>query len=60
MTEQVRNNMAMFQKSLSMFSPFQYGQAGGEAPASAGRDDVEGLKKELDVLKSRLDKLGRG
>jgi polyhydroxyalkanoate synthesis repressor PhaR len=59
MGDQVRTNMTMFQKALGMFAPFKYpGQS--EAPPAAGKDDVDALKKELDQLRSRLDRISKG
>ncbi len=62
MGEQARNNMAMFQQALSVFTPFKMaakpaGGASGSAPQAAPKDEVESLKKELDAMRSRLDKL---
>ncbi|HRK25445.1 MAG TPA: polyhydroxyalkanoate synthesis repressor PhaR, partial [Beijerinckiaceae bacterium] len=61
--EQVRANMAMFNEALRMFSPFQAGKqasAGGEPVADPAREDeVSSLKRELNAMKARLDKLDK-
>ncbi len=57
MSEQARSNMAMFQQALSVFTPFKI-PAGTAAPAAA-KDDVESLKKDIEAMRSRLDKLGK-
>jgi polyhydroxyalkanoate synthesis regulator protein len=60
--EMGRQNMAMFQKTMTMFNPFapgMGGEPGSENPAppkSTGTGEDEG---ELDELKSKLDELQR-
>jgi polyhydroxyalkanoate synthesis repressor PhaR len=61
MQEQARSNMALFQDAFRMFSPFT-GQAGAQAsppPAAepSKTDDVETLKREMDAMREKLDKL---
>ena len=70
--DQVRANMEMFQKAMSMFMPFGQagaeggGESGGEgekkagAPASGTGEggDIKELKEQLAQLQKRLDKLG--
>jgi polyhydroxyalkanoate synthesis repressor PhaR len=59
--EQVRSNMALFNDALRMFSPFagaKQGQAAADAAAPGREDEVAKLKRELEAMKSRLDKLG--
>ncbi|MEC9342660.1 MAG: polyhydroxyalkanoate synthesis repressor PhaR [Pseudomonadota bacterium] len=67
MEEQVRRNMEMFQKAMSMFMPFggtDAPQEGGsdsdvaKAEPSAGDSDIRDLKEQLARLQKRLDKLG--
>lgn len=60
--EQARNNMALFEKTVRMFSPF--GVTGGEGEAASStrspqssRSDVDDLKEELAKMKLRLDRL---
>jgi len=57
--EQAQRNMTMFQQALGMFTPFKYApNSSGEMPAT-GEDDVEGLKRDLEAMRARLDKLDR-
>ena len=61
MDEQVRANMAAFAEAFRVFSPFP-GVAPADKPAAkpeAREDDVSGLKRELDAMKARLDKLDK-
>ena len=57
--DQVRRNMEMFEKTFAMFAPFARGQA---KPASDKQDsspsEMEELKRQLDEMQKRLDKLG--
>lgn len=70
MEEQVRRNMEMFQRAMTMFSPFNpRGGAMGappSAPAEGERaeekakdspDDIEGLKRELQEMQRKLERL---
>jgi polyhydroxyalkanoate synthesis repressor PhaR len=68
MEDQVRRNMEMFERTFAMFAPFarqggQTGQAGGEAhsdakPGSGGGDDINELKRQMEEMQKRLDRLG--
>jgi polyhydroxyalkanoate synthesis repressor PhaR len=60
--EQVRRNMEMFEKTFAMFAPFARGQ---RATPSATPDksanstsEMDNLKRQLDEMQKRLDKLG--
>ena len=64
--EQVRRNMEMFERTFSMFAPFARQQsggtesaAGGEAAAkpAAGGEDIDGLKRQMEDMQKRLDRL---
>jgi polyhydroxyalkanoate synthesis repressor PhaR len=63
--EQVRRNMEMFEKAFAMFAPpFARGQAkpaadkpAGDKPPGAG-GEMDELKRQLDEMQKRLDKLG--
>ena len=62
--EQVRANMQVFNDALRMFSPFAAAQqaaskAAAEQTPAARDDDVTQLKRELDAMKARLDKLSK-
>ncbi len=62
--EQVRRNMEMFEKTFGMFAPFARGQratpdAEPEKPVPAsGGNEMDDLKRQLDEMQKRLDKLG--
>ena len=65
--EQVRRNMDMFERAFAMFAPFarqggQAGQPGGEGSAepkpAGGGDDINELKRQMEEMQKRLDRLG--
>jgi polyhydroxyalkanoate synthesis repressor PhaR len=61
MEDQVRRNMEMFEKTFAMFAPFARGQAKSaesEKPASGGGNEMNELKRQLEEMQKRLDKLG--
>ncbi|HXD45555.1 MAG TPA: polyhydroxyalkanoate synthesis repressor PhaR [Pseudolabrys sp.] len=65
MEEQVRRNMEMFEKAFAMFAPFSRPQqaksAGGDKPAaSEGGNEMNDLKRQLDEMQKRLDKMSGG
>lgn len=60
-----RQNMALFQKTMQMFSPFPNGEGEGEggAPEGAAREkaeELEQLKDQVDRLQRQLDKMSGG
>ena len=56
--EQARNNMAIFENAFRMFSPFAATASEAKPAPSAKTDgDLDGLRKELADMKSRLDKM---
>ena len=62
--DQVRRNTEMFEQAMRMFLPFSAGRERAEAPAApaseagdAGEKDFEGLRRQLDEVQKRLDKL---
>ena len=67
MEEQVRRNMEMFGRTFAMFAPFaRQGQTGATAPggpaaepdkAPKSGDDIDGLKRQMEEMAARLDKL---
>lgn len=60
--EQVRANMQAFNEAMRMFSPFAPGAAAAAAANPAAKtgnrdEEVSSLKRELNAMKARLDKL---
>jgi polyhydroxyalkanoate synthesis repressor PhaR len=64
--EQVRRNMEMFERTFSMFAPFARQQSGGAESApggepaakpAAGGEDIDGLKRQMEDMQKRLDRL---
>ena len=66
MEDHVRRNMEMFERTFAMFAPFarQSAQAAADAekkpePATGGGgDDIHDLKKQMEEMQKRLDRLG--
>ena len=67
MEDQVRRNMEMFERTFAMFAPFArqggQGSAGGaepekEAKPSGGGDDINDLKRQMEEMQKRLDRMG--
>jgi polyhydroxyalkanoate synthesis repressor PhaR len=65
--DQVRRNMEMFERAFAMFTPFarREGQAGAGAapdseksPPKGGGGEIEDLKRQLDEMQKKIDKLG--
>jgi polyhydroxyalkanoate synthesis repressor PhaR len=57
--DQVRRNMEMFERAFSMFAPFARREdqaAEAENPPAPG-GEIEGLKRQLDEMQQRLDRL---
>jgi polyhydroxyalkanoate synthesis repressor PhaR len=62
MEEQVRRNMEMFEKTFAMFAPFATGamrNTASEKPQPGG-SEMDDLKRQLDEMQKRLDKLSGG
>jgi polyhydroxyalkanoate synthesis repressor PhaR len=67
--EQARRNMEMFEKTFAMFAPFARGQTdaqgGGQAKSATPESkpqaggDMDELRRQVEELQKRLDKLGR-
>src|SRR6478672_3439040 len=60
--DQVRRNMEMFERAFSMFAPFprkenSEGGADKAAPPRGGAE-IDDLKRQLDEMQKRLDRLG--
>jgi len=66
--DQVRRNMEMFERAFSMFAPFARREAqGGEADTETakavegkGGGDIDNLKRQLDEMQKKVDKLTGG
>jgi polyhydroxyalkanoate synthesis repressor PhaR len=60
--EQVRRNMEMFQRAFAMFTPFakREGQENDaeRPPRSSGTDEIDDLKRQMEEMQKRLDRLG--
>ena len=67
--EQVRRNMEMFERTFAMFAPFaRQGQgsrsaaepdkAGKPAAAAAAGGEIDDLKRQIDEMQKRLDRIG--
>jgi polyhydroxyalkanoate synthesis repressor PhaR len=63
--EQIRQNMALFDRAMKMFSPFAYTRP-DESPAAPApkaaepapsSDDLADLKKQLEAMRAQIDKL---
>jgi polyhydroxyalkanoate synthesis repressor PhaR len=63
MEEQARRNMEMFQKAFSMFTPFARQAANAAAaaekaaPPQRSGGDIDELKRQLDEMQKRLDRM---
>ncbi|MBC6441156.1 MAG: polyhydroxyalkanoate synthesis repressor PhaR [Rhodospirillales bacterium] len=64
--DMVKNNMAMFQRTMGMFYPgvTTNGSGNGSAPdanspSGASRDDLDALKNQIDSLQKQLDDLAK-
>ncbi len=59
MEDQVRRNMEMFEKTFAMFAPFaRQSKPAADKPQGGGNSEVEDLKRQMDEMQKRLDKLG--
>ena len=64
MEDMVKNNMAMFQRTMEMFYPAAGGPNGSatpppNGPASGQNQDLEGLRDQINALQQQLDKLAK-
>jgi polyhydroxyalkanoate synthesis repressor PhaR len=65
--EMSKQNMALFENAVKMFSPFQAAQDQGEAPARADNgtkepadaESLEKLKAQVDLLQKQLDAISK-
>ncbi|MGH6771010.1 MAG: polyhydroxyalkanoate synthesis repressor PhaR [Xanthobacteraceae bacterium] len=59
--EQVKRNMEMFERTFAMFTPFarREGGAAGNPPKPSGdNDELDELKRQMEEMQQRLDRLG--
>jgi polyhydroxyalkanoate synthesis regulator protein len=67
--DQVRRNMEMFQRAFTMFTPFakreaqaeterQARAAAGGSSSNNGTDEIDDLKRQMEEMQKRLDRLG--
>ena len=65
--DQVRRNMEMFQRAFTMFTPFAKREAQAESDrqqraasggVSSGTDEIDDLKRQMEEMQKRLDRLG--
>jgi len=58
--DQVRRNMEMFERAFTMFAPFARTEnsEAGEKPPPRGGAEIDDLKRQLDEMQRRLDRLG--
>jgi polyhydroxyalkanoate synthesis repressor PhaR len=59
--DQVRRNMEMFERAFTMFTPFpgrKENSEGGERPAPRAGGEIDDLKRQLDEMQKRLDRMG--
>ena len=54
MQDQARTNMTMFQDAFRLFNPFAAAQA-----KKAEGDDMEVMKRDLDAMRERMDKMSK-
>ena len=59
LSEQVRRNTEMFEQAMRMFLPFGGGRPAAAAPEppAAEKNDFDQLRKQLDDMQKRLDKM---
>jgi polyhydroxyalkanoate synthesis repressor PhaR len=60
--EQVRQNLALFDRAMKMFSPFAYkteeaAPAEKPAPAAAESETISELKRQMEEMRAQIDKL---
>ncbi len=53
--EMRRQNVAMMERAMSLFSPFYRPNEGGEATAPDATDEVRALRQEVEQLRTQLE-----
>lgn len=59
--DQVRRNMEMFERAFTMFAPFARRddqKEEGEKPPARDGGEIDDLKRQLDEMQKRLDRMG--
>ncbi|MEG1452110.1 polyhydroxyalkanoate synthesis repressor PhaR [Brevundimonas sp.] len=67
MEDAVRQNMAIFERTMRMFPGFGYNAASTEAPAPAAsdsspeskNDDLNEMRRQMDAMREQLDRLSK-
>jgi polyhydroxyalkanoate synthesis repressor PhaR len=63
--EQIRQNLALFDRAMKMFSPFAYARPEDAAPAAKpaepapASDDLADLKKRMEEMAAQIEKLAK-
>jgi polyhydroxyalkanoate synthesis repressor PhaR len=59
--EQVRQNMALFDRAMKMFTPFAYGRSDTPTPAPAAQSEesIHDLKQRMDAMQRQLESLAK-
>jgi polyhydroxyalkanoate synthesis repressor PhaR len=66
--EQVRQNLAMFDRAMKMFSPFSFGRTDDAAPAApksdaapapGAEDTLNALRKQMEEMQAQIEKLAK-
>ena len=62
--EQIRQNLALFDRAMKMFSPFpvrpdEPAPASPPPPPSAAKDDLAELKKQMAAMQAQLEALAK-
>jgi polyhydroxyalkanoate synthesis repressor PhaR len=65
MEDQVRRNMEMFERTFAMFAPFARARdnsaiASEPSEKPHGTGEIDDLKRQMDEMQKRIDKLGEG
>jgi polyhydroxyalkanoate synthesis regulator protein len=56
--DQTRANMQVFQDAFRLFNPFAVTQRGTAEKPAEPETDIDNLKREIEAMRQRLDKMG--
>ena len=64
MEEAVKQNMALFERTMKMFPPFAYGRDAAEEPqpapaAAPAEDPMSEMRRQMDEMRAQIDRLAR-